>query len=103
MLTTSVLAVLSTLLVVNAQTNPQLEVESIRAQFYNAYLVPDLLATFDPSAYLTVKFAAGDISAGTPLAVSGKFQKISIKSVASARQCQAKRSRPLLRPTPGAQ
>jgi phosphatidylethanolamine-binding protein (PEBP) family uncharacterized protein len=71
MLTASVLTVLSTIFVVNAQsTNPQLEVESIKAQFQNAYLVPDLIPSFDPVAYLTVKFAAGDISAGSPLAVA---------------------------------
>jgi phosphatidylethanolamine-binding protein len=73
MLTASVLAVLSTVFVVNAQSsNPQLEVESIRAQFENAYLVPDLIPSFNPIAYLTVKFAAGDIAAGTPLTVAGK-------------------------------
>jgi len=57
--------------IVKAQsTNPQLEVESIQAQFYNSYLVPDLIATFDPIAYLTVQFGNGPVTAGTPLTVA---------------------------------
>jgi len=67
MLSTSIIAVLSTILLVNAQASPQIEVESIDAQFDNAYLVPDLLATFDPIAYLTVDFNGNAVVAGTPL------------------------------------
>lgn len=69
MLTTSLIAVLSSLLLVNAQ-NPQIEVLSIEQQFHNAYLVPDLLATFNPSAYLTVNFGANSVAPGTLLAVA---------------------------------
>ncbi|KAG8765128.1 hypothetical protein FRC15_007215 [Serendipita sp. 397] len=74
MLTSSFLTLLSTVLVtlhgVHAQANPQLEVESIDAQFDNSYLVPDLLATFDPVAYLTVSYNGAPVSAGTLIAVN---------------------------------
>ncbi|PVG02701.1 PEBP-like protein [Serendipita vermifera] len=66
MLTTSLVAVLSSVLLVNAQ-NAQLEVQSIDAQFDNSYLVPDLLASFDPTAYLTVNYGGNSVAAGTLL------------------------------------
>jgi len=71
MLTTSIIAALSSLLLVNAQ-NPQIEVLSIEQQFHNAYLVPDLIATFNPIAYLTVNFGANSVAPGTLLAVAGQ-------------------------------
>jgi len=73
MLASSLIAVLSSLLLVNAQS-PQVQVESIQAQFYNAYLVPDLLAGFYPLAYLTVSFNGNSIAPGTLLAVTGQSQ-----------------------------
>ncbi|KAG8812275.1 hypothetical protein FRC17_002106 [Serendipita sp. 399] len=74
MLTASFFTLFSTVLItlrgVHAQANPQLEVESIDAQFDNSYLVPDLLANFDPVAYLTVSYGGKAISAGTLLPVA---------------------------------
>jgi hypothetical protein len=73
MLTTSLLTILSAFALVRAQNttnNPQLEVQSIDAQFDNSYLVPELLASFDPLAYLTVTYGGAPISAGTLLAVN---------------------------------
>ncbi|CAG7845959.1 SubName: Full=Uncharacterized protein {ECO:0000313/EMBL:CCA71078.1} [Serendipita indica DSM 11827] len=73
MLTTSLLTILSAFALVRAQNttnNPQLEVQSIDAQFDNSYLVPDLLASFDPLAFLTVSYGGQPISAGTLLPVN---------------------------------
>ncbi|CAG8578056.1 6799_t:CDS:2 [Acaulospora colombiana] len=66
MLATSLVVLLSSSLLVSAQ-NAQLEVQSIDAQFDNAYLVPDLLASFDPTAYLTVSYGGSSVAAGSPL------------------------------------
>jgi hypothetical protein len=68
MLAAVALSVFSALLV-HAQSNPQLEVESIDAQFDAAYIVPDLIAAFDPIAYLTVSYGGEEIPAGSPLTV----------------------------------
>jgi hypothetical protein len=75
MLTASLIAVLSSLLLVNAQ-DPQIEVESIQQQFQNAYIVPDLIPSFDPLAFLTVDFNGSPVSAGTPLAVAGQSRRL---------------------------
>lgn len=72
MLTASLITVLSSLLLVNAQ-NAQIETESIEAQFENAYLVPDLISSFDPIGYLTVSFGGDAVAPGTPLTVDGAF------------------------------
>jgi phosphatidylethanolamine-binding protein (PEBP) family uncharacterized protein len=72
MLTASLITVLSSLLLVNAQKNAQIETESIQAQFSNAYLVPDLISSFNPAGFLTVGFGGQntDVAPGTLLAVA---------------------------------
>ena len=72
MLTTSLITVLSSLLLVNAQANPQLETASIKAQFSASYLVPDLLAAFNPVGFLTVNYGGNPVSPGSLLAVAGE-------------------------------
>ena len=48
--------------------NTELEIEAIEAHFTNAGLVPSLLATFDPSALLSVSYdGVGVISPGQSL------------------------------------
>jgi hypothetical protein len=84
MLTTSLIAVLSSLLLVNAQ-DPQIEVESIEQQFQNAYIVPDLIASFDPLAFLTVDFNGNPVSPGTLLAVAGQSPSLTPKPPFSKR------------------
>lgn len=45
-----------------------IQIAAIQAHFTNAKIVPDLLATFAPSAVLNVGFSAvGDITPGTPM------------------------------------
>jgi hypothetical protein len=84
MLTASLIAVLSSLLLVNAQ-DPQIEVESIDQQFQNAYIVPDLISSFDPLAFLTVDFNGSPVSPGTLLAVAGQSRPFTPKSPFSKR------------------
>ena len=43
--------------VVSAQSDNSLELQAIKAHFSNAGIVPDLLATFNPTALLNVSFA----------------------------------------------
>lgn len=56
-----------------AQGNVKLEVESIHAQFQAAYIVPDLLKSFDPTAYLTLVYGGKEVAAGSPLTVQRQF------------------------------
>lgn len=84
MLTISIIAVLSSLLLVNAQ-DPQIEVESIEQQFQNAYIVPDLIATFNPLGYLTVDFSGAPVSPGTLLTVAGQSRPFAPKPPFPAR------------------
>lgn len=73
MLTASLITVLSSsLLLVNAQANPQLETARIKAEFSASYLVPDLIASFDPVGYLTVSFGGSPVTSGSLLAVAGE-------------------------------
>jgi len=56
-----------------AQGNPALQVESIDAQFQAAYIVPDLLKSFDPVAYLTLGYGGNEVAPGSPLTVQRQF------------------------------
>jgi hypothetical protein len=56
-----------------AQGNAQLQVESVDAQFQAAYIVPDLLKSFDPVAYLTLVYGGNEAAAGSPLTVQRQF------------------------------
>ncbi|KIM29021.1 hypothetical protein M408DRAFT_68792 [Serendipita vermifera MAFF 305830] len=70
MLTSSLITALCSLLLVNAQANPQLETARIKAEFAASYLVPDLLASFDPVGYLTVTYGSNAVAPGSPLTVA---------------------------------
>lgn len=52
-----------------AQNNAALQVQSIDAQFDAAYIVPDLLKSFDPVAYLTLVYGGSETAPGSPLTV----------------------------------
>lgn len=56
-----------------AQDNAELQVESIHAQFQAAYIVPDLLKSFDPVASLTLIYGGNEVAAGSPLTVQRQF------------------------------
>ena len=56
-----------------AQDNAALQVESIDAQFHAAYIVPDLLKSFDPVAYLTLVYGGNQVAPGSPLTVQRQF------------------------------
>jgi hypothetical protein len=88
MLAASLITLLSSLLLVNAQ-NAQLETESIEEQFHNSFLVPDLISTFGPLGFLSVSFGADAATAGSPLTVDGTF----LDSIARLGVCALPRSR----------
>ena len=57
----------------NSTNNTAVGIEAIQAHFSNAGLVPSLLATFDPSALMTVDYSGvGDIQPGQALSQSRK-------------------------------
>jgi len=56
-----------------AQDNAALQVASIDAQFSAAYIVPDLLKSFDPVAYLTLTYGGNEVAPGSPLTVQRQF------------------------------
>ena len=56
-----------------AQNNAELQVESIHAQFQAAYIVPDLLKSFDPVASLALVYGGNEVAAGSPLTVQRQF------------------------------
>jgi len=71
---TSVAALVALLPFTLAQSNnAALQVESIDAQFQAAYIVPDLLKSFDPVAYLTLVYGGNEVAPGSPLTVQRQF------------------------------
>jgi hypothetical protein len=72
MLTASLITVLSSLLLVNAQTNPQLETEASISHFDQSLVGPTVFPGFEPSGFLTVSFGGNPIAPGTPLTIDGK-------------------------------
>ena len=70
---TSIAALVVLLPFTLAQDNAALQVESIDAQFHAAYIVPDLLKSFDPVAYLTLTYGSNEVSPGSPLTVQRQF------------------------------
>jgi hypothetical protein len=57
-----------------AQNNAGLQVQSIDAQFDAAYIVPDLLKSFDPIAYLTLVYGGNQVAPGSPLTPQRQFR-----------------------------
>jgi hypothetical protein len=68
-----------------AQNNAALEVQSIDAQFDAAYIVPDLLKSFDPVAYLTLVYGGNGVAPGSPLTVQREFRAVGGGTVCSCR------------------
>ena len=56
------------------QQNASLNIQSVDAQFDAAFIVPDLLPSFDPVALLSVSYSGKDLAPGTPLSVDGAFR-----------------------------
>jgi phosphatidylethanolamine-binding protein len=77
--TTVALSFLGPLVNAQATNGTALEIAAIEAHFTNAKLVPDLLATFDPSAVLTVTFSGvGAISPGQNLSTQRESLSLSL-------------------------
>lgn len=63
------LVALSTVVSFAVAQDNTLEVQKIQAEFGQAYIVPDLLESFDPLATLSLNFDGEDVPAGTLLTV----------------------------------
>ncbi len=60
--------------VLGQSNNSELGIEAIEAHFTNAGIVPSLLASFDPSAVLTLSYnGVGNISPGQALTNTREF------------------------------
>lgn len=75
MISLSVLSVLALIPFSVAQSSdPGLQIAAIEAHFSNAGLVPDLLSSFSPEAFLNVNFnGVGDVAPGTALTQDREF------------------------------
>ena len=84
MISSLVLSVLALIPFSVAQSSdPGLQIAAIEAHFSNAGLVPNLLSSFSPEAYLTVNFnGVGDVAPGTALTQDRELPKfISLSDV----------------------
>lgn len=84
MISSLVLSVLALIPFSVAQSSdPGLQIAAIEAHFSNAGLVPNLLSSFSPEAYLTVNFnGVGDVAPGTALTQDRELLKfISLSDV----------------------